>query len=227
MKVRDVCLIAHAKGRDAIKSVAPEVRVGMTLDLQDFSPGAGGEALYRRVYDESRAPFYEAARNDDFLGVQPYMRYTFGPEGLIPADPAGERNQWGQTCPPDVAATVAREAHAAAGVPIIVTENGIDTLDDAQRIRFTRASVEALSAEVDRGLPLHGYIHWTLMDDYSWSAGYAPRFGMCSVNRTTFRRTPKPSLAAYRALIGDMKRKHRWASGKSVAANPFQENHHA
>ena len=45
-KVRDVCLAAHAKGRDAIKAAVPGAKVGLTLALQELSAGPGGEALY-------------------------------------------------------------------------------------------------------------------------------------------------------------------------------------
>ena len=38
-----------------------------------------------------------------------------------------------------------------------------------------------------------GYIHWTLIDNFEWAAGYDATFGLASVDRTTFKRTPKPS----------------------------------
>jgi beta-glucosidase len=38
-----------------------------------------------------------------------------------------------------------------------------------------------------------GYLHWSLLDNFEWIWGYERRYGLCSVDRTTFKRTPKPS----------------------------------
>lgn len=108
--------------------------------------------------------------------------------------------------PPTVLPETAREAHCASGVPVLVTDSGINTADDAQRVRHLRASVTNLLTVDD--VPLLGYFQWTLMDDYSFAPGYRPRFGLSAVDRPSFRRTPKPSLGAYRTLIAEMRRLH-------------------
>lgn len=210
-KVRDVCIDAHRRGRVAIKSAAPHVRLGMTLALQQLSPGPGGEALYERVWENARLPFYEAAKGDDFLGVQTYNRGRTGPDGYLPNDGATMINEWGHDVSPEALAAVVDEAHRATGGAILVSENGLHTLDDRQRIEHLRRSVAGLAGRIDSGLPVLGYIHWSLLDNFEWSSGYAPRFGLVAVDRTTFRRTPKPSLAAYRRLVRDMRARHRWA----------------
>ena len=200
-KVREVCLAAHAKGRDAIKAAAPGVKVGMTLALQQLSAGPGGEALYQRVFDHARAPFYAAAAGDDFIGVQTYNRFELGPEGYLPAAATGDHDMFGEPTPPTALAAVVREAYANAKVPVLVTENGLNTSDDAQRVRHLVAAVAGLRGAMADGVPVLGYIHWSLLDNFEWSSGYVPRFGLVAVDRTTFRRTPKPSLAAYAALV--------------------------
>jgi len=45
-----------------------------------------------------------------------------------------------------------------------------------------------------------GYCHWTLLDNFEWIFGYAKHFGLHTVDRTTFVRTPKPSAAVYGAI---------------------------
>jgi beta-glucosidase len=44
------------------------------------------------------------------------------------------------------------------------------------------------------GIDVRGYLHWTLLDNFEWMAGYRPTFGLIAVDRTDFTRTPKPSL---------------------------------
>jgi hypothetical protein len=41
---------------------------------------------------------------------------------------------------------------------------------------------------------VRGYVHWSLLDNFEWMLGFAPTFGLVSVDRQTFARTPKPSL---------------------------------
>ncbi len=210
-KVRDVCLAAHAKGREAIKAVVPTAKVGMTLALQQLSAGPGGEALYRRVFDNARAPFYAAARGDDFIGVQTYNTFKMGPDGYLPAPQQGEQDMFGQPTPPGALAATVREAHDHAKVPVLVTENGLNTGNDALRVRHMRATVERLGGAIAAGVPVLGYIHWSLLDNFEWSSGYVPRYGLVAVDRTTFVRTPKPSLSAYRRLVADMRARYGWA----------------
>ena len=210
-KVRDVCLTAHAKGRDAIKAAAPHVRVGMTLALQQLSAGPGGEAMYARVYDNARAPFYAAAARDDFIGVQTYNQSVTGPAGYLPNPDARWHDMYGENTHPDALGATVREAHRATGVPVFVTENGLDTADDPLRVAHLTASVDGLAGAIADGVPVLGYTHWSLLDNFEWSSGYVPRFGLVAVDRRTFARTPKPSLAAYRSLVGAMRRRHAWA----------------
>lgn len=200
-KVRDVCLAAHAKARDAVRGVAPGAKVGMTLALQELTAAPGGEALYRRIFDEARAPFYEAARQDDFIGVQTYNKFEAGPDGYAPWPADGMKDMFGLPTPPGALAATVREAYTHAKVPVLVTEHGNNTADDRQRALHLRASLDGLAAVRAAGTPVLGYIHWSLLDNFEWSSGYVPRFGLVAVDRATFRRTPKPSLFAYRDLI--------------------------
>lgn len=205
-RVRDNCIAAHAKATVAIKSAAPHIRTGLTLALQDLRAGEGGERLRRRIFDNARAPFYAAASADDFIGVQPYMRLTTGPAGYLPTPEGVERNRAGVDVSPDVLGAVVREVHANCRAPIIITENGIDTEDDAQRGRHLAASLDNLKATMASGITVLGYIHWSLLDNFEWSSGYAPRFGLVAVDRETFVRTPKPSAAIFRRLVREWRR---------------------
>jgi len=59
------------------------------------------------------------------------------------------------------------------------------------------AELQKVMAE---GVPVKGYIHWSLIDNFEWFSGYSKKFGLCSVDRTTFKRTPKPSASILGAI---------------------------
>jgi beta-glucosidase len=94
--------------------------------------------------------------------------------------------------PPALEHTV-RLAAEHAGVPVLVTENGMATDDDEARIAYTRGALEGLGRCLADGVDVRGYLHWTLLDNFEWTSGFATTFGLIAVDRTTFARTVKPS----------------------------------
>ena len=94
---------------------------------------------------------------------------------------------------PQSLAACVRAAARETGGPIIVTENGIGTDDDAERIRYTEAALKGLRGCIADGIDVRGYIHWSRMDNFEWLEGYRPKFGIVAVDRKTFKRTLKPS----------------------------------
>ena len=207
LKVRDTVFAAHAKGTAAIKGAAPKVKTGMTLALQELRAGPGGEDTYKRMFAEARLAFYEQCAKDDFVGVQPYQRLVLGANGYLPAKDtkATMLNRTGADVSPEVLSTVVREVHAHCAAPIMLTENGIDTLDETQRVAHLSASLTEMEECMKAGIPILGYIHWSLIDNFEWSSGYAPRFGLVACDRTTFKRTPKSSAAGYARLVREMR----------------------
>jgi beta-glucosidase len=200
-KVRDGCIAAHRKAVEAIGSANPNIRIGLTLALQDIVAGENGEALQKRIFAEARQPFYEATSKDGFIGVQPYMRLRTGATGYL-APPAGvPLNQDGQEVSADAISSVIKEVNRHCKAPIMVTENGIETADDALRAAYIPKAVDAVGSSLDAGINVLGYIHWSLLDNFEWRSGYKPRFGLYAVDRKTFIRTPKPSASVYRQLV--------------------------
>ena len=107
--------------------------------------------------------------------------------------------------PQAVAATVARAAELLPGKPIVVTEHGVATADDAERIEFITEGLKALHPLIGAGIPLKGYIHWSAFDNFEWSEGYRMEFGLIAVDRETQERSPKPSAQ----FLGGIARRNR------------------
>jgi len=94
---------------------------------------------------------------------------------------------------PDALGHTVRLAAEHAGVPVMVTENGMATDDDAARLAYTRGALEGLAGCIDDGIDVRGYMHWTLLDNFEWMAAYSKTFGLIAVDRGDFTRTVKPS----------------------------------
>jgi beta-glucosidase len=140
--------------------------------------------------------FLHAAAGDDFVGLQVYTAQRFGAYGLI-APPADRQTlaQGMERRPEALGAAISHAASVLPGYPLFVTDNGIATADDEDRIRFTTDALQGLSAAIEAGADVRGYVHWRLLDNVEWMLGLAPTFGLVAVDRGTSVRTPKPSLA--------------------------------
>jgi beta-glucosidase len=92
------------------------------------------------------------------------------------------------------------EASAGTGKPVLVTENGIGTEDDARRVAFIGEALTSLHSAIAVGANVLGYIHWSALDNFEWALGYGPKFGLIAVDRETFQRHPKPSAEFYAAI---------------------------
>jgi beta-glucosidase len=193
-RANDVFIDGHRKAVAAIKAGAPSVPVGLTLAMSDYQALPGGEAArdaYRRDMEDV---FLEAARGDDYVGVQCYTRTRFGPRGLLGPEDGVRLTQMGYEFWPEALAATLRRARDVAGpLPLLVTENGIGTTDDAERIEFVTRALAGVRECLDEGLDVRGYVYWSLLDNFEWVFGYVPTFGLVAVDRETQVRTPKPS----------------------------------
>lgn len=195
----------HRAGKAAIKARRPDLRVGLSLALVDDVAGPGGEATRDRKRAEVYEHWLELARDDDFVGVQNYERIAYGADGQLPPEPGASLNGMGTAVEPDSLRGAVEYAYSVARVPILVSEHGVGTPDDSIRAAFLEPSLEGLAQAIADGVPVIGYCHWTLMDNFEWIFGYGPQLGLHSVDRETFERTAKPSAEVYRGLVARLR----------------------
>lgn len=187
-----VMIDAQAKAMAALKAGLGSFPVGLSLTMQDVQ-GVGDGNLAAVVTDLLYGPWLEAARGADFVGVQTYTRVRVGPKGPLPPAPEAEMTTAGYEFYPQALGNTIRLAHARVGRPIIVTESGIATDDDTRRIAFIDGALAEVRRCLADGIPVGGYICWSLLDNFEWTRGYRERFGLVHVDYETFARTPKPS----------------------------------
>jgi len=78
-------------------------------------------------------------------------------------------------------------------LPILITENGVCTEDDDVRIRFLKGHLGQVRRAIVEGVQVIGYHYWSLLDNFEWSFGFRPRFGLIHVDFKSKLRTIKPS----------------------------------
>lgn len=195
--VSEQFVAAHRACVEAVRAAAPGVPVGLTLSMDDYQALEGGEERMARRRRAMEDVYLEGTAGDDFVGVQTYTRTRFGPDGQLPPEEGVPLTAMGyELWPQCVGATVRRAWEVTGGaVPILVTENGIGTDDDTQRIAYVHDALDGLLDAIADGVDVRGYTCWSLLDNFEWAFGYRPRFGLVEVDRTTFARRPKPSAA--------------------------------
>jgi beta-glucosidase len=126
-----------------------------------------------------------------------------GPGGILgPEDGVPVLDMGYELWPQSLEACLRRAWDRTGGtVPLLVTENGIGTADDDQRVAYVHAALEGVLRALADGVDVRGYTYWSLLDNFEWAYGYRPRFGLVSVDRRTFERTPKPSAAWFREVV--------------------------
>lgn len=196
-RVTEVLIDVHRAARAALKAAHPQLKVGWGISVQDCQPQPGAESVFAAYVRPRDEIFAEASRDDDWVGVQTYTRIRVGVSGGHPVeivdDTAPKTLTGWEYYPTALGGAVRRIAGVVGKVPIIVTENGIATDEDQQRIDYTSGALDSLRSAMADGIDIRGYLHWSLLDNYEWG-DFAPTFGLVGVDRTTFRRLPRPSL---------------------------------
>lgn len=193
---------AHVAAKNAIKEVAPQLKVGLTLSLHDMQYGKFGKAHATKEWYREFGHYLPYIKDDDFIGVQNYTRYQFGLLGQKNPPEGAEMTQMNYEFYPEAIGNVVRAVAKDFHGEILITENGIATADDSRRCEFIRRALEGVAACINDGINVRGYCHWSLIDNFEWQKGYSMTFGLIAVDRKTQTRYPKESLA----LLGSFAR---------------------
>jgi len=195
--LEDGMAAGHVAARAAIKARRPDLRVGFSLAIMDDVVMGDDPTVWERKWAEVYQRWLELARDDDFLGVQNYERVPYDGSGAVPPPEGAAVNLMGTVVEPLSLAGAVRYGHQVAGVPVLVTEHGMGTPDDTLRAAFIEPALRGLLDVIGEGVPVLGYCHWSLLDNFEWIFGYDFQYGLHAVDRETFERTPKPSAAVY------------------------------
>ncbi|HEY8321639.1 MAG TPA: GH1 family beta-glucosidase [Candidatus Baltobacteraceae bacterium] len=190
------------------------------IGYDELAIGPVSHALLRSAEDDMRV----IQEPIDFLGANYYTRFLLrdashpvNPFGEYVEVPGAERTAMGWEVYPDGLLDTLRAVNAVrSDIKIYVTENGAAYPDvvsddgkvhDPDRTAYLEAHLAQVARAIGEGIPVAGYFVWSLLDNFEWTEGYRPRFGIVYVDFETQRRIVKDSaewyartIAAHRAL---------------------------
>ncbi len=202
---------AAAKRYDAIYN-----RFFLSALFKGTYPKEALEGLEPHLPKNWQDDFPLIAQRLDWLGLNYYTRKIVAPdpgpwphyqevEGPLPKTTMG----W-EIYPAGLTHFLTTCAEEFTGdLPLLVTENGMagpeeminGEIYDIDRIDYLRRHVAAAQEAIELGVPLRGYVIWSLLDNYEWAYGYDKRFGLIFVDFKTMARHPKKSYEALRQAL--------------------------
>jgi beta-glucosidase len=204
-RVGRVLLEAHGRAVHATRDLSAAAP-GLVVQLPVLAPARDDEVT-RAFCDALRSEIVDLYLDQvghqpagDWLGVQYYRKNWVDPASPTIFSPPPEGTpltQMGWAVYPDGLREMLHRA-AKARLPLYVTENGIATEDDRERIDYLEAHLHSMARARAEGIDIRGYLHWSAFDNFEWAEGYGPKFGLIAVDRDRgFRRIPKPSAHAF------------------------------
>lgn len=178
-------------------------------------PADWGKSYYGDDYpDYSDEELKLISQPLDFLGLNFYWGATVsvGEDGktVEHEDEMIGRTAFGWPVTPDVFRWGVRFMYERYQKPVMITENGMSGSDwvgldscvhDGARIDYLHRHLLALGQAADDGVPVLGYMQWSLLDNFEWAEGYKQRFGIIHVDYKTQKRTLKDSALWYKDVI--------------------------
>ena len=192
---------AHKEGYKIIHKKYPEAKVGITNLTNFFEPARNwcpvelGLAKFARwLWNESF--LRKIKKSLDFIGIDYYFhdRIVWYPPFQKNKNEKITDMGW-EIYPKGIYYVL--KSLAKFRKPIVVMENGLADANDRERADFIREHLKYIHKVIGEGVDIRGYFYWSLLDNFEWAAGYAPKFGLYEVDRKTFARVPRPSAKVY------------------------------
>ncbi|NEA33895.1 GH1 family beta-glucosidase [Streptomyces sp. SID13031] len=227
-KPPEVGLVVNLSGCEPATSAAADIRAAQIADGHinrwwlDPLFGRGFPADMVEVYGvelpEQPGDAEIIAAPTDFVGLNYYFRQLIKADESVPVlgfsqvpgpNATHTMLDW-EVHPAGLEELILRLAKEYGAEKIYITENGsawVDepdadfTVDDTDRTAYLDGHLAACVRAVQQGAPLAGYFAWSLMDNFEWAYGYAPRFGLAYVDYPTGKRVMKTSGKTYTGLI--------------------------
>ena len=202
---------AHRQAYRILKKKRPGLKVGIASHLANIQAKRPHNMLDEGITQMMRY-FWDwwflrrTRKEQDFIGFNyyftDYYRFKFP---IAPEDPKIPLNDVGWYMEPEGIYPLLLRAWAHYKKPIIVSENGLADLHDEYRRWWIEETIIAMQRAMSEGVGVIGYYHWSLLDNFEWSFGWWPKFGLVAVDREHgMKRTIRESAKWYAAKIKDL-----------------------
>lgn len=195
---------AHRASYKIIKKQRPSAKIGVAHSCAYYYPGDDSwisSVVSKLTHYISNEYFVNRLKGrQDFFG----LNYYFANQVLgtrVHNSEDNPRNDLGWDMQPDKIRQLTKKLYDKYKKPILITESGVADRNDQYRKWWIAQSVKAMDGALKDGVPLLGYIHWSLLDNFEWAEGFWPRFGLIEVNYKTMQRRVRPSAQWYARLI--------------------------
>jgi beta-glucosidase len=201
-------VLAHKLSYQTIHQIIDNPKVGIASNLILFQPYPN--RFMSRLMNKLADYFWnwsflkKTKGYHDFIGINYYTRLLISKINLDlkkavfdPQKIGHQVSDMGWEVYPDGFLEMILKAASLYKLPIYITENGIATDDEKQRICYLIDHLTALHQAISKGAEVKGYFYWSLLDNFEWSYGFWPHFGLIAVDRKTQKRIPKESSKIY------------------------------
>ncbi|GAB4165104.1 MAG: glycoside hydrolase family 1 protein [Terrimicrobiaceae bacterium] len=139
----------------------------------------------------------------DILGINYYYSQAPGPVSLLagPSMRGKKFTMMGWRIDPEGLYKEIQRVARRYGKPMMITENGIATRNDAKRQWYMQNHLAAIGRAIRDGYDVRGYFSWSLADNYEWHYGYKATFGLATMDPATKNRVLKPSAEWFSKII--------------------------
>jgi beta-glucosidase len=198
-------IAAHKKAYAALKVDNPKLQVGIAkpyIYLEDAGQNwisgqvkATGDYWYNTYFLD------QIKDTQDFIGINYYMHNRINAYGFFANENAKVSDLGWELYPEGIYHAITD--YKSYGKPIFITENGLADAKDINREWYIRETLRQVHRAIADGADVRGYLYWSLLDNFEWSEGYWPKFGLFSVDPLTGTRIARPSAQAYAKIISD------------------------
>ena len=184
---------AHRRVYRELKKINPRFEIGVVESTGAYTPKAAHFFIspIRNFLFPSLVKGYF-----DFFGLNYYRKVS-----LLGRKENSVSAEIGWEIYPEGFYQIIGEAYRRFNKPIVITENGIADSRDRLRGEFIRDHIIAMKKAIQKGADVRGYFYWSLLDNFEWDSGFAPRFGLVEVDYKTMERRIRPSAWAYKEII--------------------------
>lgn len=202
-QVRRNLVSAHTRAAKLIHEKSRRYKVSIAKNYSYIYPGDDAWLSVRstqlRQLRENDWFLKKVAKSCDFLGINYY--FSDRVYGYRIHNPDQRISDLGWDMQPHYLEHALEQLYETYHLPIMITENGLADAKDEDRQWWLTQTIIAMQHALTKGIPLIGYLHWSLTDNFEWDKGYWPRFGLFAVDYRTYRRTPRPSAIWFAKLL--------------------------